>query len=223
MLVKIPDILDSTQLAAVRSVLHECEFTDGKLSAGINAVIHKTNEELAATSEQLDALNNVVMTQLVRHPTYLNAALPAKISLPIYARYSTGMSYGYHIDDPIMGGANARYRSDISITVFLSNPDGYEGGELCIDTEFGTEQIKMPAGHVLLYPSSSRHAVNPVTSGERLVAIAWVQSMVRSAEQRQILFQLSQARDLLKSQSQSSAYRQIDDSYTNLVRMWAEV
>jgi len=222
MLIKIPHILDSTQLASVRSVLHQSKFIDGKLSAGDNARLQKTNEELAATEDQLDALNSVVMTQLVQQPIYLNSALPAKISLPIYARYSSGMSYGPHIDDPVMGGTS-RYRSDISITIFLSNPEDYDGGELCIETDFGNNEIKLPAGHAVLYPSSSRHAVNPVTRGERLVAIAWVQSMVRNAEQRRILFQLSQAREQLKSQSQSGIYQQIDDSYVNLMRMWAEV
>ncbi len=222
MLIKIPDILDSTQLAAVQSVLHQCKFIDGKLSAGDNARRHKTNQELAASEDQFDALNSVVMTQLVQQPIYLNSALPAKISLPIYARYTSGMSYGTHIDDPVMGGTS-RYRSDISITVFLSNPADYDGGELYIETAFGNSEIKLPAGHAVLYPSSSRHAVNPVTRGERLVAIAWVQSMVRSPEQRQILFQLSQARDRLKSQPESSSYQLIDDSYVNLVRMWAEV
>jgi len=222
MLIKIPHILDSTQLAAVRSVLHQSKFIDGKLSAGDNARLQKTNEELAATEDQLDALNSVVMTRLVQQPIYLNSALPAKISLPIYARYSSGMSYGPHIDDPVMGGTS-RYRSDISITIFLSNPEDYDGGELCIETDFGNNEIKLPAGHAVLYPSSSRHAVNPVTRGERLVAIAWVQSMVRNAEQRRILFQLSQAREQLKSQSQSGIYQQIDDSYVNLMRMWAEV
>jgi PKHD-type hydroxylase len=222
MLIKIPDILDSTQLAAVQSVLHQCKFTDGKLSAGDNARRHKANQELAASEDQLDALNSVVMTQLVQHPIYLSAALPAKISLPIYARYTSGMSYGHHIDDPVMG-STSHYRADISITIFLSNPADYDGGELCIETTFGNSEIKLPAGHAVLYPSSSRHAVNPVTRGERLVAIAWVQSMVRNAEQRQILFQLSQARDQLKSQSESSIYQHIDDSYVNLVRMWADV
>ncbi len=222
MLIKIPDILDSTQLAAVQSVLHQCKFIDGKLSAGDNARRHKTNQELAANEDQFDALNSVVMTQLVQQPIYLNSALPAKISLPIYARYTSGMSYGMHIDDPVMGGTS-RYRSDISITVFLSNPADYDGGELCIETAFGNSEIKLPAGHAVLYPSSSRHAVNPVTRGERLVAIAWVQSMVRNPEQRQILFQLSQARDRLKSRPESCSYQLIDDSYVNLVRMWAEV
>ncbi len=133
------------------------------------------------------------------------------------------MSYGDHIDDPVMGGPSQRYRSDIAITIFLSSPEDYDGGELCIETAFGHNDIKLPAGHAILYPASSRHAVNPVTRGERLVAIAWVQSMVRSVEKRQILFQLSQALGQLKSQSGTSTYQQIEDSYTNLMRMWAEV
>ncbi|MFA9420949.1 MAG: Fe2+-dependent dioxygenase [Gammaproteobacteria bacterium] len=222
MLVKIPDILNVTEIDAVRSVLHQCDYVDGKLSAGINAQKYKINEEAAAGGEQFEALNNVVMSRLVQHPVYLNAILPVKISMPIYARYTSGMSYGYHVDDPVMGGT-ARYRSDVSITIFLSDPDDYDGGELSIETSYGHQQVKLPAGHAILYPSSSRHAVQPVTRGERLVAIAWVQSMVRSPEQRQILFQLYQARDQLSDAPPGKAFQHLDDSYTNLVRMWAEI
>jgi len=206
----------------VRSVLHQCDYIDGKLSAGINAKKFKRNEEAATSDEQFKALNNVVMSRLVQHPVYLNAILPVKISMPIYARYSSGMSYGYHVDDPVMGGT-ARYRSDVSITVFLSGPDDYDGGELTIETTYGKQQIKLPAGHAILYPSSSRHAVEPITGGERLVAIAWVQSMVRSPEQRQILYQLYQARDQLSDATPGNAFQHLDDSYTNLVRMWADI
>ena len=206
----------------MRSVLHQCDYVDGKLSAGINAQKYKSNEEADASDEQFEALNNVVMSRLVQHPVYLNAILPVKISMPIYARYTSGMSYGYHVDDPVMGGT-ARYRSDVSITVFLSDPDDYDGGELSIETSYGHQQVKLPAGHAILYPSSSRHAVQPVTRGERLVAIAWVQSMVRSPEQRQILFQLYQARDQLSDTPPGKAFQLLDDSYTNLVRMWAEI
>jgi len=222
MLVKIPDVLNATEIDAVRSVLHQCQYVDGKLSAGINAQKYKRNEEAATNDEQLEALNNVVMSRLVQHPVYLNAILPFKISMPIYARYTSGMSYGYHVDDPVMGGT-ARYRSDVSITVFLSDPDDYDGGELSIETSYGKQQIKLPAGHAILYPSSSRHAVEPVTRGERLVAVAWVQSMVRNPEQRQILFQLYQARDQLSNVPDGKAFLHLDDSYTNLVRMWADI
>jgi PKHD-type hydroxylase len=222
MLVIVPDILDSERLAAVQSVLKQGNFVDGKLSAGSQASLVKKNEELSNDEDLLNSLNNVVMTQLVQHPVYLNATLPLKIAQPIYARYSQGMSYGYHVDDPLMG-TMPRYRSDLSISVFLSNPEEYDGGELCIDTNFGQEQIKLPAGHAVIYPSSSRHSVKQVTSGERYVAITWLQSMIRNPEQRQILFQMYQAREQLKDSKNEDTYQKINDSYVNLIRMWAEL
>jgi PKHD-type hydroxylase len=132
------------------------------------------------------------------------------------------MAYGGHIDDPLMGTPAARYRSDISISIFLNGPDEYGGGELCIDTASGEQAFKLAAGSALLYPSTSYHSVAPVTSGERLVAVTWVQSHIRSAEQRQILVQLDQARGLLAANSDSPAYQKINLSYANLFRMWAD-
>jgi PKHD-type hydroxylase len=222
MLVKIPDLLNRTQLEAVCSVLRQSKFVDGKLSAGNNARVKKNNRELAPGEDSFDALNNVVMTELVQNPLYLRAAMPAKISTPIYARYEPGMEYGGHIDDPIMGPPGSRYRSDISITIFLNGPEEYEGGELCIETTDGNTDIKLPAGHAILYPSTSYHSVKKITAGERLVAITWVQSYIRRVDQREILVQLDQTRELLLDDVNSSAYRQIDLCYTNLFRMWAE-
>jgi PKHD-type hydroxylase len=224
MLIDIPKVLDSNTLVAIRSVLQQGHFVDGKLSAGATASNHKKNQELTSDDEdRYEALNNVVMTALVKHPLYLQAASPAKISLPIYARYASGMEYGEHIDDPIMGGPHSLYRADIAITVFLNSPEEYDGGELRINTPFGTQEVKLPAGHVIIYPASSVHSVSPVTSGERLVAIAWVQSLIRNPEQRQILFQLAEARKLLEDGKHGKAFQQIDNSYTNLFRMWAEL
>jgi len=224
MLTEIPNILDPNALAAVRSVLQQGQFVGGKLTAGETARHCKNNQELdSADRDRYEALNNVVMTQLVQHPLYLQATSPAKISLPIYARYTTGMEYGQHIDDPIMGGPQSQYRADIAITVFLSETDEYAGGELCINTSFGTQEVKLPAGHAVIYPASSIHSISPVTSGERLVAIAWVQSLIRSPEQRQILFQLAEARKLLEAEQHEKAFQHIDNSYTNLFRMWAEL
>jgi PKHD-type hydroxylase len=222
MLVKIPDLLIPLQLEALCSVLRQSEFVDGKLSAGKNARLEKNNQELAADEDDYAVLNNVVMTALVRHPIYLQNAMPAKICAPIYARYTTGMAYGGHIDDPIMGPANSRYRSDISISVFLNGPEEYEGGELCIETSQGSTEIKLPAGHAILYPSTSYHSVNKVTSGERLVAVCWVQSYIRRVDQREILVQLDQVRESLAADVNSPAYQQINLAYANLFRMWAE-
>jgi len=222
MLIKIPDLLSPLQLEAVCSVLRQSQFVDGKLSAGKNARLEKNNQELAASQDDYAALNNVVMTELVRHPAYLQAAMPAKICAPIYARYVTGMAYGGHIDDPIMGPPDERYRSDISISIFLNGPQEYEGGELCIETPRGNAEFKLPAGHAILYPSTSYHSVNKVTSGERLVAVCWVQSYIRRADQREILLQLDQARESLANEVNSAAYQQVNLSYANLFRMWAE-
>ena len=222
MLVKIPDLLTPLQLEALCSVLRQSQFVDGKLSAGKNARLEKNNQELATNEDDYTALNNVVMTELVRHPSYLQTAMPAKICAPIYARYTTGMAYGGHIDDPIMGPANSRYRSDISISIFLNGPQEYEGGELCIETPEGNTEIKLPAGHAILYPSTSYHSVNKVTSGERLVAVCWVQSYIRRGDQREILVQLDRARESLADDVNSLAYQQVNLGYANLYRMWAE-
>jgi len=223
MLVKIPALLDQRQLEAVCSVLRRGNFVDGRSSAGDRAALGKNNLELAPSTDDFEALNNVVMTQLVRHPVYLQTALPAKICAPIYARYTAGMEYGSHIDDPVMGPPGARYRSDIAITIFLNAPDDYEGGELAIESPHGPREVKLPAGHAVLYPASSYHAVKPVVSGERLVALTWVQSLVRRADQREILVHLDQAREALASDNQAAILQHVDLSYANLFRMWAEI
>ena len=222
MLVTIPDLLNPAQLDAVCSVLRQGKFVDGKLSAGKDARVIKNNQELAPDEDSYNALNNVVMTELVQNPVYLKTALPARISAPIYARYEPGMAYGGHIDDPIMGPPGSRYRSDISITVFLNGPDEYEGGELCIESADGNTEIKLAAGHAILYPSTSYHSVKQVTAGERLVAITWVQSHIRRADQREILIQLDQAREALAEDPGSHAHHQVNLCYANLFRMWAE-
>jgi PKHD-type hydroxylase len=222
MVVIIPDLLTPTQLQTLCSVLRQGEFVDGRLSAGNDARHSKNNLELGADAERFDALNNVVMTALVQHRSYLQSALPAKISAPIYARYLAGMEYGGHIDDPIMGAPGARYRSDISISIFLNAPEEYDGGELCIETTAGNQTYKPAAGSALLYPSTCYHAVTPVNSGERLVAITWVQSHIRRADQREILLQLDQARDLLAGDSNAESYHKVNLCYTNLFRMWAD-
>ena len=222
MVVTIPDLLTPAQLEALCSVLRQGEFVDGKLSAGNDARHGKNNLELAADSERYSALNNVVMSALVQHPDYLQTALPAKVSAPIYARYLAGMEYGGHIDDPIMGAPGARYRSDLSISIFLNPPAEYDGGELCIETVEGSQAYKLAAGSALLYPSTCYHAVTPVSSGERLVAVTWVQSHIRRADQREILLQLDQARALLAGDSNTESYHRLNLCYTNLFRMWAE-
>ncbi len=223
MLLKILSLLPPERLQTVISILKEAPFVNGTLSAGSAAKRVKNNEEVAMNAGQMSQLNNIVMASLVANPQYKSAALPHRIAAPFYARYTEGMEYGDHVDDPVMGAAD-RYRSDISITVFLSGPEDYDGGELVIKTSFGEQLVKLNAGDAVLYPSSSLHHVNPVTRGERLVAVTWVQSMVRSAEQRELLYQLNTAREnLLQAKPEAEASKTVDICYANLVRMWSEL
>ena len=223
MLITIPSVLSSNRLQSIYSLLKDANFVNGSLSAGSAAKRVKNNEEVAMNAAQINQLNNIVMGSLVANPQYKSAALPHRIAAPFYARYTEGMEYGNHVDDPVMGGAD-RYRSDVSITVFLSKPEDYDGGELVIQTSFGEQQIKLNAGDAVLYPSSSLHHVNPVTRGERLVAVTWVQSMIRNAEQRELLYRLNTARESLLSNSpESLESKDVDICYANLVRMWSEL
>ncbi|HPY42303.1 MAG TPA: Fe2+-dependent dioxygenase, partial [Thiolinea sp.] len=150
--------------------------------------------------------------------------LPLRVATAFYVRYQVGMGYGFHIDDPVMGPMSGRYRSDVSTTIFLNEPEAYEGGELVMRSSFGEQPIKAAAGSAVIYPSSTWHQVTPVTQGERLVAVTWAQSLVKSAEQRELLYQLAQAREGLLAKAPNSAeLAQLSTAYSNLVRMWSEV
>lgn len=224
MLLTIPGLLTSEELSVARDLLSRGQFVDGRLSAGKEASSVKNNLELDAGADIITPLNNLVMGKLVKHPTFQNAALPAKIAAPFYARYGSGMQYGYHIDDPIMGPHGQRYRTDVSCTIFLSSPDEYEGGELIIQSTYGEQSVKLPAGDAVFYPSGSTHRVAEVTAGERLVAVTWCQSVIRDTAQRELLYRLSQARDeLIAKDPEAASTQQVSNTYINLVRMWSEV
>ncbi len=217
----IEDVLGPEQLALAREMLQRAPFQDGTLTAGDWAARVKHNQEVPTDAQMVQQLNNLIMNPLVRHPRFQAAVLPQRIAAPIYARYEAGMEYGFHVDDPIMGGPQ-KYRTDISFTLFLSAPEEYEGGELEIAGEFGTLQHKLPAGHAVIYPSSSLHRVRPVTAGQRLVAISWIQSLIREPARRQVLFQMNQAREKLMALEATDEAMQLDTAYANLFRMWAE-
>jgi PKHD-type hydroxylase len=223
MLVHINHILGISELNKIQELLKHAEFRDGRLSAGLAAQQVKNNLEVADESI-ITSLNNIVMNNLVRHPEYQHAALPHRIAEPFYARYETGMEYGEHIDDPVMGIGNERYRSDLAMTIFLNSPEKYEGGELVIQTPYGEQCIKSNAGDAVLYPATTRHHVAKVTKGERFVAVTWVQSLIRSNEKRDLLYQLSKTRKkMLRKDPDSEDTKCIDNTYVNLVRMWSEV
>ena len=223
MLTRLEAVLDSRQIEAAKQLMQHGRFVDGILSAGMAAQRVKHNEELSLGDRQLTELNNLVMGSLVRHPVYSSAAMPKKVAAPYYARYTQGRAYGEHVDDPVMGQGEI-YRSDLSVTIFLSGPADYEGGELLIQTDFGEHGVKLPAGDAVLYPSSSIHRVSEVTSGERLVAVSWIQSLVRDPDKRELLHELNQAREsMLQEQPDAPETARVNHSYINLVRMWSEI
>jgi PKHD-type hydroxylase len=223
MLTIIEAVLNSKQLDVAHRIIGNGKFVDGRSSAGKAAVRVKHNEELSLDEQQFRDLNNLVMGSLVRHPVYRSAAMPLKVAAPYYARYTPGMAYGLHVDDPVMGQGEI-YRSDVSATIFLNPPEAYDGGELMIQTPFGEQQVKLAAGDAVIYPSSSLHRVAEVTRGERLVAVTWIQSMVRDPDKRALLHELNQAREtLLDERPDAAETDQVNHSYINLVRMWSEL
>lgn len=224
MLLAIPKVLTEHQLKTVRELLQDAHFVDGRLSAGATARKVKKNHELPADSQLLSQLNNIVMNALFNHPLYQAAVLPHRQATPFYARYEPGEAYGNHVDDPVMGPMQGRYRTDVSTTVFINDPEDYEGGEIVIQSQIGEQAIKLAAGSAITYPSGSLHRVAEVTKGTRLVAVTWAQSMVRDAEKRELLFNLYKSRDALqKKYPDDEEVVKVDHTYINLMRMWAEI
>ena len=224
MLVTIPNVLTQEEVSMVQELMATANFREGAKTAGAEAIRVKNNHEMFISEIEVQRLNNLVMGKLVQNPTYIAAAFAKKIAAPFYAKYTEGMFYGNHVDDPVMGPPNQRYRTDISITIFLNEPEDYDGGELTIQTAFGDQQVKLPAGDAVLYPSSSIHRVAEVTRGERLVAVSWIQSVIKEPERRALLHDMNQAREtLLQEQPDAAVTAQVNHSYINLVRMWSEM
>lgn len=224
MLLEIPEVLDKNKLENIRAMLDKVAYADGKQTAGQAAQRVKNNQEMQQGSKQAEFLDHMVMSSLAESSAFRSGALPYRVAQPVLARYTPGMRYGDHIDDPIMGTGPHKFRTDVSVTVFLNDPDEYQGGELIINTTFGEKAVKLAAGSAVLYPSTSVHRVSEVTQGERIVAVVWIQSMVRDAAKRELLYQLDQARNtLLNAKPEAKETKQVDRSYVNLVRMWSEV
>lgn len=224
MLLRIQKVFDEDKLQNIREMLSKAEFVDGKRSAGKSAQRVKHNEEMHPTSLQADYLDRMIMNNLADNEEFRRGALPHQASQPVFARYTKDMAYGEHIDDPVMGTSGGRFRSDIAVTVFLNDPIEYSGGELVINTNFGEHSIKLPAGDAVVYPASSLHRVNKITQGERLVAVCWIQSLVRDPAKREILYNLNSARQkFMENLPEAEESHQLDHAYVNLVRMWAEL
>ena len=222
MLLLIKNVLDPQRIKEVQELLATGEFVDGRFSAGLEAAKVKYNQELSPESPLHRRLNAMVMSPLVQHPEFQAAVLPLRVATAFYARYLPGMTYGFHVDDPVMGPMSGRYRTDVSTTVFLN--DDYEGGEIVIRTAYGEEKIRGEAGDAVVYDSGSWHKVAEVTKGIRLVAVTWSQSLVKDPQQRELLYQLAKAREgVLEKLPLSEEASSISTVHINLLRMWSEV
>lgn len=226
MLIAIPDLLPAAELAALRSLIDDAEWIDGNVTAGHQSRLAKNNMQLPEDHETTRRAGQMVLDALARSPLFMAAALPLKIFPPLFNSYSGGQSFGTHVDNAIRIGAKGalRVRSDLSMTVFLEPPENYQGGELTVETAFGVQQVKLPAGSAVLYPSSSLHRVEPVTSGRRVASFFWIQSMVRDDSARATLLDLDQSIQALAGkvgQDDPSIVR-LTGVYHNMLRRWAD-
>ena len=228
MLLQSPDGLTAAQVSQVRTQLDAADWADGRVTAGYQSAKAKDNAQLPESSPVAHELGAMVLDALSRNSTFFSAALPKRIYPPLCNRYGSGQSFGYHVDNAVSydrsrGGAEP-IRTDLSATLFLSAPDEYDGGELVIEDTFGTQSVKLPAGHLVLYPGSSLHRVTPVTRGTRVASFFWMQSMLRDDGHRRTMFQMDVAiRRLTQDVPEHPALVQLTGVYHNLLREWAEV
>lgn len=222
MIVSIENVLTTEELHSICDRLQSMDFIDGKTTAGWHAREVKHNAQLSSKASYAKELKDLVKAALKRHSLFQLAAQPKIIHSMLFSRYEAGMSYGRHVDNALMGSGEF-LRSDISLTVFLSAPSSYDGGELVIENIEGERAFKLEAGAAIIYPSSTLHRIEPVTQGVRLVAVAWVQSLVRDPNKREILFDLDAARrSLFQKEGKTVEFDLISKSYANLLRQWAE-
>ncbi|WP_323992993.1 MULTISPECIES: Fe2+-dependent dioxygenase [Nguyenibacter] len=225
MLIVIPDVLNAAELASFRTQLAAAPWQDGRTTAGHQSARAKRNQQLAEDDPTALALGEALARTLGRIPLFMSAALPQRIFPPVFSRYraESGDRFGNHVDNAIRYGARGTIRTDLSATLFLSPPDAYDGGALVIDDVFGPREVRLPAGSMVLYPSSSLHRVTQVTRGERLAAVMWMQSLVRDEGRRRILFDLdSTLQDLAADLQDDPRILSLTNVYHNLVRRWAD-
>ncbi|MBD8525646.1 Fe2+-dependent dioxygenase [Pseudomarimonas arenosa] len=223
MLLPIPDVLSQDDLAFCRHHLADAPWADGRITAGHQSAQVKQNLQLPQDSEAAQAMGALILNRLSAHPLFITAALPHEVFPPLFNCYREGMNFGSHIDNAIRGD-DKRLRTDLSCTLFLNGPEDYDGGELLIEDYHGTQSIKLRAGSMILYPATTLHRVAPVTRGQRLASFFWVQSMIRSNEQRRLLLDLDVAiQGLRRRAGEAPELIQLSGVYHNLLRQWAEV
>jgi PKHD-type hydroxylase len=226
MMIAIPDLLDAATVARLRAIIDTAEWIDGNATSGHQSALAKKNEQLPEGSPASKEASGIVLEALGRSPLFFAAALPLKVYPPLFNRYGEGQTFGTHVDNAIriQRGSEFRIRSDLSMTVFLEDPDSYDGGELVVEDHFGVQRVKLPAGHAVLYPSSSLHHVTPVTRGTRVASFFWLQSMIRDDSARRILFDLDQSVQRLTGElgGTDRSVIQLTGVYHNLLRRWAD-
>jgi PKHD-type hydroxylase len=226
MMVAIPGLLDADGVARVRALIDSAQWVDGNVTSGVQSALAKRNLQLPEGSAEAQQAAQIVFDAVGKNPLFIAAALPLRIFPPLFNSYAGGQAFDTHVDNAIriQKGTTFRVRSDLSATLFLEDPDAYDGGELTVETNFGVQQVKLPAGDMILYPASSLHRVELVTRGRRVASFFWVQSMVRDDSQRQTLFDLDSAIQAVAStQGQGSPeVIKLTGIYHNLLRRWAD-
>ncbi|MEA2465733.1 MAG: PKHD-type hydroxylase [Acidobacteriota bacterium] len=226
MLLQIPDILTAAQIRDARTVLDAAEWVDGRVTAGHQSARAKDNAQIPEQHPAARQTGDLIVAVLARSPLFRSAALPLHLFPPLFNRYSGGQAFGSHVDNAVrqVTGTAHQLRTDLSATLFLSDPGEYDGGELVIEDTFGVQSVKLPAGSMILYPASSLHHVRPVTRGARVSSFFWIQSMVRDDGQRTLLFDLDLAiQRLAAEQPDHPSVLQLTGVYHNLLRRWAEL
>ena len=226
MLLQIPDVLTAEQVASCRELLESADWVDGRVTAGHQSGRAKNNLQRPEDNEHARKLGDTIIAALERNSLFMAAALPLKVFPPLFNRYQDGQSFGNHVDNAIrqVPGTPHRVRTDLAATLFFTNPDEYDGGELVVEDTYGLHAVKLPAGHMVLYPASSVHHVRPVTRGARLASFFWIQSMVRDDGERTLLFDLDVAIQRLAGEvPDHTSVVELTSLYHNLLRRWADV
>jgi PKHD-type hydroxylase len=225
MLLAIPEVLSAEQVKRARRILDSAEWVDGKVTAGRQSAQAKNNQQLPEGSGAAQELGEMILNALGQNALFISAALPLRVFPPLFNRYAGGQSFGTHVDNAIrqVPGTGHQIRTDLSATLFFAMPEEYDGGELVVEDTYGVHSVKLPAGHLVLYPSTSLHHVRPVTRGARIASFFWIQSMVRDDGQRTLLFDLDVAiQKLNRAPLEDSPVVQLTGIYHNLMRRWAE-
>jgi PKHD-type hydroxylase len=225
-LLQIPDVLTREQVTQARQLLEAADWVDGRVTAGHQSARAKDNMQLPEEHPTSRKLGEMVLAALQQNGLFIAAALPLRVFPPLFNRYRGGQSFGNHVDNAIrhVAGTGMRIRTDLSATLFLADPAEYDGGELVVEDTYGVHSVKLPAGHLVLYPSTSLHNVRPVTRGERIASFFWIQSMVRDDGERTLLFDLDSAIQRVATESpESPAPVQLTAVYHNLLRRWADM